>query len=161
MNLKSVLVRGKPEEKAIAVGGSGKVNGLEFPMLEYDGFSKSRVLYLGKLMQKLHGLNVFALFKTKNGFHIRYYFDTGLSHETIKKIVSSSFTNKEYSQIAKENYCINRVAGKYEKNDLFFLGLFGEQKKVPLRNFLIGNSLLKLHLGLARITFPKELVLNE
>lgn len=158
--LRELVKKAIKEKKAIAIGGAGKVNGKEFPMLEYDGIELSKAVGKGLFLQNKFDLNKFAVFQTKQGFHLRFYFDNELNHEKIKEIIDESGTNKEYSKIAKQKYCINRLTGKHKEKDIKFLGFYGFIKKMSKKQYTIGKSLLSLHLYLMDLKFKKELLLN-
>lgn len=146
--------------KAIAIGITGQVNGKEFVMIEFDNITNHEALCRGLAIQEQFQLHKFALFKTMNGAHLRFFWDNQFTHEQVNEIIRASQTNKEYEKIACEHICVNRVAGKHEAHDIQFIGVFGKEKPLPIEQRKIGDSLLDLCEALSKIQLKKGLLLD-
>jgi len=146
-------------KKAIAIAMAGKVNGAEFPLMEFDHVPLWFVVDKGFELKEKFNLNRFVIFKTRNGFHLRFYFDNTLTHDQIIEIINASGTTKEYARIARRFYCNGRVTGKYKKPDLIFMGFYGALKNKGSREVEIGLSLLKLHCLFSKVKLKRSVLL--
>lgn len=158
--IKNFAEDAKIRGKAIAIGITGKVNGKEFVMIEYDEVSNHDALCRGLALQEKFKLHKFAMFKTKNGIHLRFFWDNQFTHEEVNEIIRASQTNEEYEKIACDHVCINRVAGKHEEQDIQFIGVFGKERPILKTQRQIGDSLFDLCQALSKIQLKKGLLLD-
>lgn len=159
--LQNLVAIAKAEKKAVGIGASGIVDGSFFPLIEYDKKPFSYVLEMGFVLYEELNLDRFAIFKTKNGWHLRYYYNNDLTIEQVRCVVNMAQTNKEFRKIVNKAYPINRVAGKHAGKDIVFIGEFGKLKQNPDSYCVkVGKSLLRLHCLLGKINLKKDLVLQ-
>ncbi len=133
-------------EVMIAIGGAGLLNGEHIPFIEYDNKRKSFVIADSIRLQKTYGLSAFGLYKTNNGFHVRYYYSL-VTKRRLEEIVMSARCDENYKTIVCKNYSINRLSGKYKMQDMKYLGTYTATGNTPMAvsKRIMCHSLKKLH----------------
>jgi hypothetical protein len=145
----------KTKQKAsYAMGISSLINkehDLHIPMLDYDNKNLQEVLTdLHKLTFK-YKLSTCYIYGTKKGFHAIFPFDIR-SWDAVKSIVWDSKVDwrfKSFGDQYKRNFL--RVAGKYKKQDIEFIGVSKSPYRASHTAGLMGDEIIRMHENLFNV----------
>lgn len=109
------------KKMAIAVGmeSASKDGKINYPSLEYDIKDIDIVIADVQRLQKEYSLGDAIIVKTKNGYHVHFFWDWNLSWEKVTEIVNNSRASEEFKKLSEHyGWRVIRVSGKYKEPDL-------------------------------------------
>lgn len=141
---RNILAEAREKEKALAIGMSGMVNSKYLPLLDYDNKAFGEVASNVAWLQQTFNLHQCSVYKTRNGFHARFFYDPHFNFSQVLKIVQASDSDPNYKKLVKKTErCINRVSGKYCGNDISHFADLGSKPNDDY-TVKVGDSVKKL-----------------
>jgi hypothetical protein len=139
---------------AIAIGTSSLIDSkqnLHIPYLDYDNKTIEEVATDLQKLTKRFQLRTGYIFKSHNGFHAIFPFDVR-SWKEVKNIIRNSRVDWRYKSFADEyGRTFLRVAGKYKKFDIKFVGITKSPYSASHDECIIGNGILESHEDLFKL----------
>ncbi len=133
-----------------ALGGLNRIGNKFMPVFDYDTKYKDKVIGDIMVLQEKFGLNQCCLYKTKRGFHVKFYWNL-VSWKSFEKMLDKSKCDKRFKILCKKLGQANlRLAGKHDNDkQLVELCNFNEHNPTEIEDG-IGELLFALDLRILR-----------